>query len=160
MSEDQNKEYTEEITEEFESEEQEINESETEPNIVVLAAKTPDGKKFLTMAAGGILATIAIAIIINNFPETTIGAFLKKYNIVMVLFGFLSMVSMQQFSLVANGIRLQQEENERKKAEIIKAGSSVEEIKESDIEDAEIINADDSAEEINENDIEDAKEDE
>ena len=76
------------------------------PNIVVLAARTPAGKMQLFLAALAMVITLAIVFIMDKFPETAIGAFFNKHVIVLMLPGFLSMASIQQFSLVANAIRM------------------------------------------------------
>ena len=76
------------------------------PNIVVLAAKTPNGKLQLFLAVLAMVITMVIVFIMNHFPETAVGAFFNKHVIVLMLPGFLSMASIQQFSLIANAIRM------------------------------------------------------
>ncbi len=76
------------------------------PNIVVLAARTPAGKMHLFLSVLAMVMTLVIVFIMDKFPETAIGAFFNRHVIILMLPGFLSMASIQQFSLVANAIRM------------------------------------------------------
>ena len=89
--------------------------NEKTPNIVVLAARTPAGKMHLLLATLAMIIIIVMVILMDDYPDSIVGAFLNRHVFVLMLPGFLSMASIEQFSLVANAIRMDMEAEEQGK---------------------------------------------